>query len=251
MTMSAKRHGAPGALMLVALLGAGEAWAYDTKDAIRDCEQHIRGEYGLTDLRDTEAVQIFDVEKHFQVRGRTKIDGEKYPWTCEIVKRRVVETRYRGPRPFTADTPSFSRRGPEVIPLRSGEFEVRLGNGCVAHYDRRGRIVERSDRCGTHDRRRADEAIDAYLRESRRDDRDAGWRREPAPQWGPPPGGPRPPDFIGAPPRTTIGRHGAGEVRYDNGCTVYYDPRGQRTGATPACREHQLERADQEMDARR
>lgn len=244
--------------VMLMLVCAEQAFAYGIKDAINDCERRIRSEYGLIDVRDIEAVQLYDLEKHFEVRGNTKIEGRKYPWSCEIVRRKVVDTRYRGPRPFDFAAPEFDRRGPEIIPRRSGELEVRLRSGCASLYDRRGRVIDRNDRCDADDRRRADAAIDDYLRATRYDqdwrwdeERRDGWRREREPQRMERPSRPRPEDFISAPPRVTINRHGAGEVRYDNGCTVYYDPQGERTGATAPCHEGQLARADQEIRARR
>ena len=39
-------------LLTLTLATPGLALAYDEKDAIRDCESHIRSEYSITDLRD-------------------------------------------------------------------------------------------------------------------------------------------------------------------------------------------------------
>ena len=74
-------------------------FAYDKGDAISDCESRIKSEYGLSDTRDTAAVQLTDSEKHYKVTGKTKVDGEKYPWTCEVKDRHVTSINYDGPKP--------------------------------------------------------------------------------------------------------------------------------------------------------
>ena len=75
----------------------GAAFAYDTEDAIRDCEQRIRDEYQLTDLRNSYATQL-PGDKHYRVEGKAKVDGDKYPWSCEVKDRRVTMTSFEGPK---------------------------------------------------------------------------------------------------------------------------------------------------------
>jgi hypothetical protein len=75
------------------------AYAYGTKDAIRDCESRLKSEYGLSDFRHQSAEQIEDSAHHYKVRGETKIEGEKHPFGCEIKDRHVTSVRYDGPEP--------------------------------------------------------------------------------------------------------------------------------------------------------
>ncbi|MBK1718690.1 hypothetical protein [Thiocystis violacea] len=85
-------------LLSLALAAPGAAFAYGSEDAIRDCENRISGEYNLTDLREAHATQL-DGEKHFSVKGKAKVDGDKYPWGCEVKNRHVTMAEYDGPRP--------------------------------------------------------------------------------------------------------------------------------------------------------
>jgi len=84
-------------LTSLALAAPGAAFAYGTQDAIRDCENRIRDEYKVTDLRDATAEQL-EGDKHFSVRGKAKVDGEKYHWSCEVKNRHVTMAEYDGPK---------------------------------------------------------------------------------------------------------------------------------------------------------
>jgi len=86
-------------LLALALAAPGAAFAYTEKDAINDCESHIRSEYKITDLRDANAERLNDVALHFKVQGIAKVDGDKHPWTCEVKNRHVVAAEYSGPKP--------------------------------------------------------------------------------------------------------------------------------------------------------
>ncbi len=231
-----------GIPLLVAFTTPSITLAYDTGDAERDCENHIRSEYGLIDIRETDAVQLMDSEKHYQVQGKTKIAGEKYRWTCEIKRRRVVNATYRGPRPMAQpwrnERPNDERRGePTVIPRRHGEVDIQLPSGCRLSYDRRGNLIGSEGRCSPHDRRRADEAALAYSRERRPDNEDRAWRernRDESPQ--------RNRDES---PQIVTNRRGETEVTFNNGCVVYYDRTGRRQESSPQCRDYQVINADQ------
>ncbi len=87
-----------GALLTLALAAPGTALAYRDKDAISDCESRIRSEYNVSDLRDASAQQIMDSDLHFKVQGQAKVDGKRYPWTCEVKNRHVVAAEYAGPK---------------------------------------------------------------------------------------------------------------------------------------------------------
>lgn len=87
------------AALLALALAAPAALAYGNKDAIRDCESHIRSEYKISDLRDAQAEQIMDSEHHYKVHGLAKVDGDKHPWSCEIKNRHVTMAEYSGPKP--------------------------------------------------------------------------------------------------------------------------------------------------------
>jgi hypothetical protein len=88
-----------GLILSLALVAPGAALAYHEKDAINDCESHIRSEYKIDDLRDARAEQIMDSEHHYKVQGMAKVDGDKHPWTCEIKNRHVTSAEYSGPKP--------------------------------------------------------------------------------------------------------------------------------------------------------
>jgi hypothetical protein len=87
-----------GVLLTLSLAAPGTVLAYGKEDAIRDCENRIRGEYNLTDLRDAQATQL-DGEKHFRVAGKAKVDGDKHSWSCEVKNRHVTTAEYSGPKP--------------------------------------------------------------------------------------------------------------------------------------------------------
>jgi hypothetical protein len=86
-------------ILTLALAAPGVALAYGDKDAIRDCESHIRSEYGISDLRDASAERLNDTALHFKVQGLAKVDGDKHPWTCEVKNRHVTAAEYSGPKP--------------------------------------------------------------------------------------------------------------------------------------------------------
>lgn len=84
-------------MLSLALTAPGAAFAYGTDDAIRDCEQRIRDEYQLTDLRNSSGTQLSG-DKHYRIEGKAKVSGDKYPWSCEVKDRRVTMTRFEGPK---------------------------------------------------------------------------------------------------------------------------------------------------------
>ncbi|MBK1716200.1 hypothetical protein [Thiocystis violacea] len=242
-----------GVLLTLALLAPGAAFAYDNKDAVRDCESRVRSEYGLIDLRESRAAQL-PGEKNYRVEGKTKIDGDKYPWSCEINNRRVVDVDYRGRRPpRVGGGPGGGPGGgvPEVVPRRSGEIEVRMPGGCTALYDRDGDPINRGGSCGPGDRRRADDAAASYVREQGygggrdrrysqedRGDYDRAYdNRE----------GSEPPRRGNSGLDIDLSERGSGRIRFDNGCTVSYQ-NGRRTRVSSACGDRQIDRADDAVD---
>jgi hypothetical protein len=86
-------------LLTLTLALPGVALAYGDKDAIRDCESHIRSEYGVSDLRDAQSERLNDSEHHYKVQGQAKVDGDRHPWTCEVKNRHVTSAEYSGPKP--------------------------------------------------------------------------------------------------------------------------------------------------------
>ncbi|MBB1073965.1 hypothetical protein HUU62_06000 [Rhodoferax sp. 4810] len=229
-----------GIPLIVAFASPNIALAYDTGDAERDCENHVRSEYGLTDIRETDAVQLMDSEKHYQVQGKTKIAGEKHRWTCEIKRRRVVNAHYRGPRPMAHpwrdERPNDERRGePTIIPRRRGEVDIQMSGNCRLSYDRRGNLIGTEGRCSPQDRRRADQAAAAHFRERRSENEDRDWRDNRG--WR---------DHTrNESPQIVTNRRGETEVTFNNGCVVYYDRAGRRQESSPQCRDYQVISADQ------
>ena len=217
-----------GALLALALAAPTAAFAYGERDAIRDCQSRIRSQYQISDLRDASAERLQDTAHHYKVQGLAKVDGEKYPWTCEIVNRRIVDIQYQGRRSSRA-----SGGTPEVVPRRSGEVEVRMPSGCTALYGRDGDLITRGSSCSQGDRRRADVAADSYFREQGRNSGRGGHE-----------GG-------GPPPQIIAGSNGEAEVVFKNDCVVYYDRPGRRTNVSPRCNGNQVTKADQAMRAYR
>lgn len=87
------------AAFALALALPATALAYNEQDAVRDCQNRIKSEYGVNDFRNGQAQKIMDSEHHYQVQGFVKVDGDKHPWNCEIKKRHVVAAEYSGPKP--------------------------------------------------------------------------------------------------------------------------------------------------------
>jgi hypothetical protein len=83
----------------LALSVPGGAFAYGDKDAIRDCESHLRSEYGLSDFRHDSAEKLPGEGHQYKVTGQTKVDGDKYPFECQIKDRHVTSVKYHGPEP--------------------------------------------------------------------------------------------------------------------------------------------------------
>ena len=172
------------------------AFAYGKNDAIRDCEQRIRSEYSLSDLRDAKAEQLMDSTLHFKVNGQTKIDGKKYPWDCEVKDRHVTTVNYSGPKPEGLGTAEKLAIGaaaaiavgaaasamskdkepepvaetaapPEVRTRSSGEMEVMLADGCTVLYNDIGLRTQKGASCSADDLTQAEKAMSAHLSSER------------------------------------------------------------------------------------
>jgi hypothetical protein len=72
--------------------------------AIRDCESRLRDEYKLSDFRHEQAEQVMDVGHHYKVKGHTKVDGKRYPFSGEVKERHVIAVEYSGPEPKGLNT---------------------------------------------------------------------------------------------------------------------------------------------------
>jgi hypothetical protein len=256
---------AVGSLIALAVAAPGSALAYNNGDAVRDCESRVRNDYGLFDMRESFGVQL-PGEKNYRVEGKTKVDGVKYPWSCEIANRRVIEVVYNGPQPSPrGGGPARDPVGvPEVVPRRSGELEVRMPSGCTALYDRAGELLTRGRSCSPGEARLGADAVARFLREQgvpggRGDYGDGRGRREDRDN--------NDPDYEtsgrgrdyddnkgsqgrrrgSAGPEIDLSNSGSGQIRFESGCTVSYR-RGQRTSASPDCSGRQIDRADNTVD---
>lgn len=123
---------------------------------------------------------------------------------------------------------------PEIIAGRNGEAEVIFKNNCVVYYNARGRRTDSLPACRDRQISRADDAIAAYRREQGLDGGSSGHGADRD----------RPPEII-------AGRNGEAEVVFANNCVVYYNARGRRTDSQRACRDRQIQQADQAMAAYR
>jgi uncharacterized protein YecT (DUF1311 family) len=85
------------AAITLALAAPSGAFAYGKDDAIRDCESRLRSEYTLTDFRHQKAEKLSGEGHKYKVSGETKVDGDKYPFECQIEDRHVTSIQYDGP----------------------------------------------------------------------------------------------------------------------------------------------------------
>ena len=85
------------AAITLALAVPSAAMAYDEDDAIKDCEKRLGDEYGLTDFRHMDADKLEGEGHKYKVTGKTKVDGDKYPISCDIKDRHVTSVTYDGP----------------------------------------------------------------------------------------------------------------------------------------------------------
>ncbi|WP_295451811.1 hypothetical protein [uncultured Thiodictyon sp.] len=103
-------------LIALAVAAPGIAFAYGDKEAISDCENRIRSEYKLTDLRDATATHVMDnAEHHYKVQGSTKVDGDRHPWSCEVKNRHVTTAEYNGPKPKGLTTTQTAALGAAAL----------------------------------------------------------------------------------------------------------------------------------------
>jgi hypothetical protein len=86
------------ALTVCALGLSSPAFAYDENDAIRDCNKRMKSEYNLNDFRSESAQKLSGEGHRFKVSGKTKVDGDKYDYSCDIKDRAVVSIAYNGPK---------------------------------------------------------------------------------------------------------------------------------------------------------
>jgi hypothetical protein len=184
-----------------AVLGLGipaAAFAYDEKDAIRDCNSHLRGEYGLSDFRHESAEQISGQSHSFRVTGKSKVDGEQHGYECEITDRHVTSVRYDGPEPeglgtaeklaigaaaaiaVGAAASAMSHKDDEPAPaavataappsintLADGSMEVMVPGGCMVLYNEIGLRQEHGSNCSLADLTAASNAMTSHLRTHR------------------------------------------------------------------------------------
>lgn len=187
------------ACLSVGLCLPGAAMAYGGNDAIRDCNSRLRADYSLTDFRSESAEKLPGGGHRYRVVGKTKIDGKKYGYACEIKDRRVVQIRYDGPEPKGMDTAGKIAVGaaaalaigaavsamsnnnasekpaqirPETGPaplvkVRSnGEMEVIVADSCTVLYNDIGLRKRYGSGCSSADLTKAKQAMNRYLAET-------------------------------------------------------------------------------------
>jgi hypothetical protein len=99
MTQPTIRYPVAAATLALALAIPAGAFAYDADSAIKDCEKRLKDEYGLKDFRHQEAETLPGGGHKYNVKGMTKIDDKKYPFSCEVRDRHVTSIKYSGPEP--------------------------------------------------------------------------------------------------------------------------------------------------------
>lgn len=188
------------AVAVSAMALSGTAFAYNEKDAIRDCNKRMRAEYGLTDFRHERAEQLMDSEHHYKVTGKSKVDGEQYPYDCEIKKRHVTAINYDGKKPEglgTAETLAIGAAAaigtaiavdamtkdkdkaetladeapaapePQVRTLAGRRMEVEVSTDCRVEYNDIGMRDGHSDACTAEQLTAANKAVTKHLSAAR------------------------------------------------------------------------------------
>jgi len=92
------------AAVALAVAAPSGAFAYGGDDAIRDCEDRLRSEYGLSDFRHQSSEKMAGEGHSYKVTGSTKVEDEKYPFECQVRDRHVTSVKYDGPEPKGMDT---------------------------------------------------------------------------------------------------------------------------------------------------
>jgi len=115
-----------------------------------------------------------------------------------------------------------------LLSFSDGAGRAAYANGCQVFYDATGRRTSDNARCVGDQVRRADIAMAAYRAEHGLDGQGGS----------------------GA-PTLAINAAGQGRASFPNGCQVFYDPWGDRTGDNGDCTAGQVRRADAEMAAYR
>lgn len=173
----------------------GAAFAYGEKDAIRDCNERMRNNYKLTDFRSESAEKIPGGGHRYKVVGKTKVDGKKYDYSCEIKDRRVVKMEYNGKEPKGLGTAESLAIGaaaaiaagaaisamskdkaqpaaeikpapapaPEIKVRSNGEMEVLMTNGCTVLYNDIGLRKRYGNSCSQTQLNTAKQAMTNYL----------------------------------------------------------------------------------------
>jgi hypothetical protein len=182
------------AVLAIALCLPAAAFAYNEKDAIRDCNNRIRDEYGLKDFRHESAEKIMDSEHHYKVTGKSKVDGKQYPYDCEIKNRHVTGIDYDGPKPEGLETAEKVAIGaaaavataiavdamtkdkgeaaaeeapvapePKVNSLEGGRMEIEVSPDCRVEYNDIGMRDSHSDACTAEELNAANKAVTRHL----------------------------------------------------------------------------------------
>ena len=170
------------------------AFAYGESDAIRDCNSRMRSDYNLTDFRSESAEKLPGGGHRYKAEGKTKVDGKKYSYSCEIKDRRIVAVRYDGPEPEGMGTAEKLAIGaaaaiaagvaasalsknkepepapvvapaPKVKVLSNGEMEVAVAGGCTVLYNDIGLRRRVSSNCTDANVAAAKQAMNTYLAE--------------------------------------------------------------------------------------
>jgi uncharacterized protein YecT (DUF1311 family) len=87
------------AVITLSIAASSPVYAYGEKDAIKDCESRLRSEYHLSDFRHQQAEKLPGEGHKYKVTGKTKVEGDKHPFGCQIEDRHVTSIQYDGPEP--------------------------------------------------------------------------------------------------------------------------------------------------------
>lgn len=185
------------AAVAVGLTLPGIALAYDEDDAIRDCNNRMRSEYKLTDFRSESAKQLPGAGHRYEVSGKTKVDGDKYDYRCDIENRHVTAIHYDGPEPEGMDTAEKVAIGaaaavataiavnamskdkdeaaeaapaaaePAVRTNADGSMEVSVSADCTVQFNDIGMREGKSGACTTEELTAANKAVTKHLSAAR------------------------------------------------------------------------------------
>lgn len=130
---------------------------------------------------------------------------------------------------FGAPAALAKKETPDVRVDSKGLPKVKFKNGCVMEYDTRGVRVHKSNKCTKDQAKRADDAVDDYVRRQKSGHEHSEHHSSDGT------------------PRVITGKNNEAEVIFKNDCVIYYDAKGHRKSKNDKCSNSQASQADDAM----